>query len=153
MTIDKDQTEPIETYLWHGIIDVTTGILSDGVYSLSGLRLQMHRNPSLLQGADLVYVPYAASLWREDDLILIVSVEQEDYRAIAHSLGCPVREIQEEKKTRAFFGSPRIIAYAGAKREDLEPFEGELEYAAVKDALFEWVCDIIETMDDPVKST
>lgn len=102
MTIDKDQTEPIETYLWHGIIDATTGILSDGVYSLSGLRLQMHRNPSLLQGADLVYVPYAASLWREDDLILIVSVEQEDYRAIAQSLGCPVREIQEEKKTRAF---------------------------------------------------
>lgn len=152
MTINKDTAPVVDTLLWHGIIDATTGILSDERYTLGGLTLQMHQNPSLLQGADLVYVPYAASLWRGNSLILLVAIEEEDYRSLAQALGCSVREILEEKQTRSYFGAPRLVAYGGSDREDLEPFEGKLDYPTAKAILQEWVCDIIETMEEPKKS-
>ena len=113
---------------------------------MSGLKLLLHKNPSLRQGADLVFVPYAASLWREGRLILVVALEQEDYRSLAQSFGCSVREIQEERKTRSLFGPPKIIAYAADEREELEAFEGALDFPEVKKTLFEWVADIIDTM-------
>ena len=147
MVIDKDTAEQVDM-LWHQMIDVESGVISDERYGIKDIVLVLHKNPRMRGGEDLVYVPWAVSVQKDGKVILVVSIEQEDLRSLALTLGCSVRSLQEEKGTRSFFGDPRIVAYGGDRREDLGPYEGKMEKLEAKECLLDWALDIVDVIGD-----
>jgi len=148
MIINKESAKPVDV-LWHGIIDPQSGVLPGEQYKLEDLILRVHRNPRT-RNTDLVYVPYAVSLWKGRDPIVIVSIEEEDLRVLSGNLGCSMREIQEEQGVKGNFGKPRVIAYGGDEREDLGLYEEKMDLLGAKECLIEWACDIVDMMGEPV---
>lgn len=148
MLIDKDKDEMVDM-LWHQMIDVDSGILPTERYRLKDISLTLHKNPRMRGNEDLVYVPWAVTVRHGGRVILVVSIEQDDLRSLAQSLGCPVRELQEERGTKGYLGEPRIVAYGGARREDLGLFDEKMDLPGAKECLFEWALDIVDVVGKP----
>ncbi|MFA6846638.1 MAG: hypothetical protein WCR02_13010, partial [Sphaerochaetaceae bacterium] len=84
------------------------------------------------------------------DLILVVSIEQEDLRAMARNLGCSLRELQQENNTKGTLGPAHLVAYCEAEREDLGLYEDKMDETCARITLMDWACDIVDIMEDPV---
>lgn len=147
MVMDWRHAGAVEA-LWHTLIDTESGVVP-GRYGLEDLVVSVHRNPSV-RGEDLVYVPWALSVARDGAVILVVQIEQDDLRNLAFALGCPVRELQEERGVKGFFGQPRVYAYAEGEREDLGPYDGPMDEKTVRRTLLDWACDILDLISSPV---
>ncbi|MDD7200214.1 MAG: hypothetical protein SPF89_12225 [Sphaerochaetaceae bacterium] len=148
MLIEKDKAGMVDM-LWHQMIDVESGILPEERYLLKDITLTLHKNPRMRGNEDLVYVPWAVTVRHAGKVILVVSIEQDDLRALAQSLGCSVRELQEERGTKGYFGEPRIVAYGGDKREDLGLYDEKMDLLGAKECLFEWALDIVDVVGEP----
>lgn len=150
MVIDKNTAGPVKA-LWHTMIDVKSGALASERFSVEDLVLQVHKNPALRGNDGVVYVPWAVSVWKGDEAIAILAIEEDDLRGLADAFGCSVKELQAERGTKGFFGNPVIVAYAGSKREELDPYQGKQDLKTVEECLLEWACDTVDVMGDPKK--
>ncbi len=147
MVIEKENAKQVDM-MWHQMIDVESGVMPCR-YRAGDLLLTLHKNPRMRGGEDLVYVPWAVTVRRKGVVILVVSLEEDDLRSLSLSLGCPLRELKEERGTKGVFGEPRIVAYGGSRREDLALYEGKMDEESVRSCLFDWVLDIVDVASEP----
>ena len=150
MLLDVTTQSAIDPLIWHSLPDAEDGILQDEIWKCGPIVCTMLKNPACKSGEDLVVIPYAMVARRGKDLVLAVTLEQEDLRALSYKLGCSLKELQEDYQTKGFYSELRGYLYTNEHREDLGLYDGNLDLQSLRVFFMENICDTFDLMDEPV---
>jgi hypothetical protein len=150
MFLDVATVEPIDTLFWHSIPDMQDGVMQDEIWKCGDLVCTMLDHPRCNSGEDLVSIPYAMGAQRDGELVLVVSLEQEDLRAFSLRLGCSLRELQEEYGTKSNFGPLHGFVY-GQEREDLGVYDDSMDLQTLRVFFLDAICDTFDIVEPPVQ--
>ena len=151
MLLDIETQQPIDPLIWHAFPDEKDGILSDEIWQCGELVCTLLKSPRCKNGEDLVFIPYAMIVKRESQIILCVSLEQEDLRALSYKLGLSLKELQQDYQTKGQFSELRAFLYTDEIREDLGLYEEGLDLQSVRIFMLETVCDTFDILSEPVQ--
>ncbi len=149
MILDITELKKIDPLLWHSLPDVTDGVLSDEIWKCGDVICTMLKKPSCKSGEDLVFIPYAMAVSHKGKLKMVVSLEQEDLRSLSYKLGCSLKELQSDYQTKGNFSELRAFLYTKETREDLGPYEEELDLQVVRLFFLDTVCDNLDIVEAP----
>lgn len=149
MLLDITTLEAIDPMMWHSLPDITDGVLSDEIWQCGEALCTMLKNPSCRSGEDLVYIPYAMAVTYKNDLILVVSLEQEDLRSLSLNLGCSLKELQQDYQTKGNFSEVQGYIYTKDEREELGPYEGDMDMQSLRLFFLDTVCDTLDIIEAP----
>lgn len=92
---------------------------------------------------------------RDNAVILAVSLEQEDLRALSYTMGVSLRELQDEYQTKGNFSELRGgFVYSDMTREDLGVYDGgDIDLQSIRIFFLETVCDTFDILSEPVQMT
>lgn len=150
MLLDVTTVEPIDALSWHSLPDIQDGVLKDEVWKCGDLVCTLLDNPRCKSGEDLVLIPYAMSVKRGKDLVLVVSLEQDDLRSLSLKLGCSLKELQEDYGTKSNFGPLHGFIYS-QEREDLGIYDDPMDLQSLRVFFLDTVCDTFDIVDPPVQ--
>lgn len=148
MYIDLDDLKEIDKLAWHSVPDENSGIIKGESYSIGDFNVRLLKNPYTKSGEVLVDILYSFVVLKGKQLILAVNLEREDYRGLADSFGCNVRELQEENKTRSYYGPLRCVVYNAEEKEDQGVYSGDTDLMSVRVFLMEIALDILDVDDE-----
>lgn len=151
MILDITELEKIDPLMWHSLPDVTDGVISDEVWKCGDAVCTMLKSPACKSGEDLVFIPYAMAVTYKKKLVLVVSLEKEDLRSLSYTLGCSLKELQNDFQTKGNFSELRGFLYTKDTREDLGPFEEEMDLQILRLFFLDTVCDTLDIMEAPVQ--
>ncbi len=109
-----------------------TGIIKTEQYKVGEFVVKLLKNPLTKSGEVLVDIMFSFIVLRNDKIIFAVNLEREDYRGLADSFGCSVRELQEENNTRSYYGPLKCVAYSADDKEDQGVYTGATDLMSVK---------------------
>ena len=151
MILDITELKKIDPLMWHSLPDVTDGIMHDEIWKCGDVECTLLKSPACKSGEDLVAIPYAMSVTHKGMLKMVVSLEKEDLRSLSHKLGCSLKELQSDFQTKGNFSELRGFLYTKEKREDLGPYEDELDLQVLRLFFLDTVCDNLDIMEAPVQ--
>ncbi|MGB4405872.1 MAG: hypothetical protein WBI82_03320 [Sphaerochaeta sp.] len=151
MILDITTLKKIDPLMWHSLPDVTDGIIHDEIWKCGEAVCTMLKSPACKSGEDLVAIPYAMAVTYKGKLVLVVSLEQEDLRSLSYSLGCSLKELQNDYQTKGNFSELRSFLYTKDTREDLGPYEEKLEVQVLRLFFLDAVCDNLDIVEAPVQ--
>ena len=149
MVLDITELKKIDSLIWHSLPDVKDGILSDEIWKCGEVVCTMLKIPACKSGEDLVFIPYAMAVRYKGELVLVVSLEQEDLRALSYTLGCSLKELQNDYQTKGNFSELRGFLYTRDSREDLGPYEDELDLQVLRLFFLDTICDSLDIVAAP----
>lgn len=150
MFLDVAAVEPIDTLFWHSLPDTDDGVMHDEIWKCGNLVCTMLDHPRCKSGEDLVSIPYAMAVERDGELVLVVTLEQDDLRSLSLKLGCSLRELQEEYGTKSNFGPLHGFVYQ-ADREDLGVYDDPMDLQTLRVFFLDTVCDTFDIVEPPVQ--
>jgi len=148
MFLDPDTQESVDALIWHSLPDEAARPLQ--YWQIGSLVGILYKNPPTRLPESLVALPYSLVVKRSHTSILVVSLEMEDLRSLSQSLGCPLRQLQEEYQTKGIFGPVYGYLYTDERRESLGLYTESLTDEAAAAFLLEAVLDTFDLIDDPV---
>ncbi len=149
MILDITELETIDPLMWHSLPDVTDGIMSDEIWRCGDAVCTLLKSPACKSGEDLVAIPFAMSVTYKGRLVMVVSLEKEDLRSLSYTLGCSLKELQSDYQTKGNFSELRSFLYTKEKREDLGPYEEELDLQVLRLFFLDTVCDNLDIVEAP----
>lgn len=163
MLVDFKTLSPIERIRWHLLPNPNDGWLLGEAYRCGDAFCILQKRPACISGDDLVAIEWAASILRKKahapkkihkpmdayELVLSISIDQEDLRALADTSGTDLRELQEEYGTKGYFGPLHCKVYSADEYEDLGVYEGANTLEDVRQFLLDTVCDTLDILDEP----
>ncbi|MDT4760987.1 hypothetical protein [Sphaerochaeta sp. PS] len=149
MLLDVTTLEKIDPLMWHSLPDANDGIIADEIWKCGPVVCTMLKNPRCKSGEDLVSIPYAMAVKRGKNLVLVVSLEQEDLRSLSLNLGCSLKELQQDYGTKSNFSELRAYIYSKDEREDLGPYEEKLDLQRLRLFFLDTVCDTLDIVEPP----
>ncbi|AEV29984.1 hypothetical protein SpiGrapes_2208 [Sphaerochaeta pleomorpha str. Grapes] len=150
MLLDVTTVEPIEALSWHSLPDIQDGVMKDEIWKCGDLVCSLLDNPRCKSGEDLVSIPYAMSVKRGKDLVLVISLEQDDLRALSLKLGCSLKELQEDYQTKSNFGPLHGFVYS-QEREDLGVYDYPMDLQSLRVFFLDTICDTFDIVEPPVQ--
>lgn len=148
MFLDPETQPAIDPLIWHALPDPASRPL--GRWALGSLTAIFYKNPPTRSSESLVALPYSLVVQRSGQTILVVSLEMEDLRSLALTLGCSLRELQTEYQTKGVFGPVYGFLYSRGERQGLGLYTDSLSDAAAASFLMEAALDIFDLIDEPV---
>ncbi|MGE4453093.1 MAG: hypothetical protein AB7D92_01045 [Sphaerochaeta sp.] len=149
MYLDVTTQPMIDPLIWHAFPDVRDGIVADEIWKCGPLVCTLLKNPSCRNGEQLVSIPYSMVVRRDDMIILAVSLEREDLRALSYTMGISLKELQEEYQTKGHFSELRGYVYSNEVREDLGIYDGDMDLQSIRIFFLETVCDTFDILSEP----
>ena len=151
MILDIKTLKKIDPLMWHSLPDVNDGVIHDEIWKCGEVVCTMLKSPACKSGEDLVYIPYAMAVTHKGKLKMVVSLEQEDLRSLSQQLGCSLKELQADYQTKGNFSELRSFLYTKENREDLGPYEDELDLQVLRLFFLDQVCDNLDILEAPVQ--
>ncbi len=148
MLTNIDSLQPIQTIRWHLMPNPRT---AGTTYTLGAARCVFQHRPPCVSNDDMVAISWAMQVYRGKDLVLTLSLEQEDLRSMSELSGVPLRDLQEEYGTRGYLGPVRTKLFTCEVYEDLGPYEGSLKEEDACRFLLDTVADTLDIVDDPIQ--
>lgn len=153
MNLDATTQPMIDPLIWHTFPDERDGIMPDEIWKCGPLVCTLLKNPACRNGEQLVSIPYSMIVKRDGDIILAVSLEKEDLRALSYKLGISLKEMQEEYQTKGNFAELRGYVYSDITREDLGIYDEEMDLQSIRIFFLETICDTFDILSEPVQIT
>ncbi|NLK13706.1 MAG: hypothetical protein GX313_02995, partial [Spirochaetales bacterium] len=119
-------------------------------YDVGELTVEVLDHPSLRSSIDLAVVAFSLLVFHKNEIIAVFQIEQEDLRSLSERLGCSIRELQDEYRTKGTLSDPRVYVYTKERRNDEGPYEEELTFFSAREFLLELMCDTFDLLFDPV---
>lgn len=167
MLVDFNSLAPIEKIQWHFLPNPEDGWIPGETYRCQDALCVLQRQPTCVSRDDLIAIDWSASVFKKRpavkhkqasfrdtyELVLSVSIEREDLRALSEASSTDLRELQEEYGTKGYFSSSRCKVYAAEAYEDLGPCESSSRLEDVRQFLLDTVCDTLDIVAEPEKTT
>ncbi len=151
MFLDPTNQPMIDPLIWHTFPDEHDGILADEMWKCGNLTCILLKDPKCRNGEELVSIAYSMIVKREGQVILAVSLEREDLRALSYTLGVSLRELQEEYQTKGYFSQTYAFLYTDENRESLGLYDGDMDIQSLRIFFLETVCDTFDILSEPVQ--
>lgn len=153
MLINERNIKTIDSLTFHSVPDETTGIIKTEQYKVGPYIVKMLKDPLTKSRETLKDIVYSLVVLKNDNLILAVNMERDDYRGLAESFHCSVKSIQEDNNTRSYFGPLKCIAYSADECEDQGIYEGEKDLMTIRVFMMEIAMDALDCIDEinPIK--
>jgi len=153
MNLDATTQPMIDPLIWHTFPDERDGIMPDEIWKCGPLVCTLLKNPACRNGEQLVSIPYSMIVKRDGAVILAVSLEKEDLRALSYTMGISLRELQDEYQTKGNFSELRGFVYSDSTREDQGVYDGDMDLQSIRIFFLETVCDTFDILSEPVQIT
>ncbi|MGI6437856.1 MAG: hypothetical protein BWY50_00327 [Spirochaetes bacterium ADurb.Bin315] len=145
--LEYETLEPIDALLWHAY-PKHESIME--TYNVGELTVEVLDHPGLRSSIDLAVIAFSLLVFHKNEIIAVFQIEQEDLRSLAEKLGCSIRELQNEYRTKGMLSNPRVYIYTKEQRKDEGPYEEELTFFSAREFLLELMCDTFDLLSDPV---
>jgi hypothetical protein len=151
MLVDKHNFKPLNSLSWHSVPSETYGVIKDECYKVGDFELKMLKNPLTQSQENLVFIDYAMIAKYKGKIILAINLEKDDLRALATSFGCSLKDIQEEYKTKSYYGPIHCVLYSSDEKEDMGVYTGETDLMSLRIFFIEVILDTLDCLDEVEK--
>lgn len=166
MLVSFKDLSPIEKIRWHFLPDPEDGWIPEETYQCGEAFCILQKQPACISKDDLIAIEWSASVFRKIspaprkprrpldayELVLSISIDQEDLRALAETSGSDLKELQEEYGTKGYFGPLHCKVYTDEEYEDLGQYENAAKLDDVRQFLLDTVCDTLDLVEEPEKT-
>lgn len=148
MLLKQSEIKPMDSLSFHSAPDENTGIIKSEEYKVGPYFLRMLKNPLTRSGENLVDIQYSLAVLKDNKLVLAVNLERDDYRGLAELFHCSVKSIQEDHKTRSYYGPLKCVVYSADEKEDQGIYEGEMDLMSLRVFMLDIALDTLGCIDE-----
>jgi hypothetical protein len=145
--VDTMSFEVIDTLLYPGMPDPLDR--SGGAWNWEKEHVTAFEqiDPHNAHGEGFLHFPYALAVYKEQEHVMSVVLEQTDYRQLSYMSKVPLSELQHEK--HSLFSPLTIGLYHSEGHLDLGVYLGSLAKEEAFEYLLDIVFDYLDLWDDP----
>ncbi|MBK5201057.1 MAG: hypothetical protein JJE21_05930 [Spirochaetaceae bacterium] len=148
MLLKQADIKSMDSLTFHSAPDETTGIIKNEQYKVGPYVVKMLKNPLTRSGENLVDIQYSLAVLKNNKLVLAVNMERDDYRGLAELFRCSIKSIQEDNKTRNYYGPLKCVVYSAEEKEDQGIYEGEMDIMSLRVYMMDVALDALDCIDE-----
>ncbi|MGH4038707.1 MAG: hypothetical protein ACRQFF_12795 [Sphaerochaeta sp.] len=148
MLLNEKDIKVMDSLTFHSAPDETSGIIKTEQYKVGPYVVKMLKNPLTKSRETLTDIMYSLVVLKDNQLILAVNMERDDYRGLAESFHCSVKSLQEENNTRSYFGPVKCVLYTADEKEDQGIYEGGMDIMTLRLFMMEIALDTLDCIDE-----
>lgn len=151
MQVDINDLKPLDALAWHSVPSEEYGIVKEECYKVGEYELIMLKTPLTLSQENLVFIEYSMIVKHKSKMILAINLEKDDIKGLATSFCCSIKSLQEEYKTKSYYGPLHCVLYSHDEKEDLGPYTGDTDLMSLKIFFMDVLLDTLDCMDEVEK--
>ncbi|MGD6732001.1 MAG: hypothetical protein ACPKMZ_13140 [Pleomorphochaeta sp.] len=151
MYIDNYNLKPLDALAWHSVPSDEYGVLKDECYKVGEYELIMLKNPITMSNENLVEIEYSMVAKKNGKIILAINLEKDDLKGLAASFGCSLKDVQEDYKTKSYYGPKHCVLYSHDEKEDMGVYTGDTDLMSLRIFFMDILLDTLDCLDEVEK--